>query len=100
MKKFLPIVFCLLLSVLCASVSVRAQGGTVKSGPDPTTIRDTELERDSIKNLDAAKLYFNMRHAYVASLARCEEITLRKWFRRPRWSRIKEAVADVLKPQL
>ena len=32
--------------------------------------------------------------------ARSEEITLRKWFRRPRWSRIKETVADLLKPQL
>src|SRR5438067_13536664 len=41
-----------------------------------------------------------METMFFQDLARCEEITLRKWFRRPRWSRIKEAVADVLKPQL
>ena len=29
-----------------------------------------------------------------------EEITPRKWLKRPRWSRVKEAIADVLKPQL
>ena len=88
MKKFLPVACCLLLSMLCASVSVQAQGGAVKSGPDPTTIRDPELERDSVKNLEAAKLYFNMRHAYVASLARCEEIIAGN----PNFSRIDEAL--------
>ncbi len=41
-----------------------------------------------------------MESMFFHDLARCEEITLRKWFRRPRWSRIKEALADVLKPQL
>jgi outer membrane protein assembly factor BamD (BamD/ComL family) len=88
MKKFLPVVGCLLLAVLCAAVSVRAQGGAVKSGPDPATVRDPEQERDSIKNLEAAKLYFNMRKAYVASLARCEEIIAGD----PNFSRIDEAL--------
>ena len=41
-----------------------------------------------------------MESMFFNDLARCEEITLRKWFHRPRWSRIKEAVADMLKPQL
>jgi len=41
-----------------------------------------------------------METMFFDDLARCEEITLRKWFRRPRWARIKEALADVLKPQL
>ena len=41
-----------------------------------------------------------MHMMFMEDLARCEEITLRKWFRRPRWSRIKETVADLLKPQL
>ncbi len=41
-----------------------------------------------------------MESKFFEDLARSEEITLRKWFRRPRWARIKEALADVLKPQL
>jgi len=41
-----------------------------------------------------------MEAMFMNDLARSEEITMRKWFRRPRWSRIKEALADVLKPQL
>jgi cardiolipin synthase A/B len=41
-----------------------------------------------------------MESMFFHDLARSEEITLRKWFRRPRWARIKEALADVLKPQL
>ena len=50
-----------------------AQGG-VKSGPDPSTIRDPDLERDSYHNLDVARNYFKLKKAYVASLKRCEEI--------------------------
>ncbi|HEX9407027.1 MAG TPA: phospholipase D-like domain-containing protein, partial [Thermoanaerobaculia bacterium] len=41
-----------------------------------------------------------MEAMFFDDLARCEEVTLRKWFRRPRWSRIKEALANVLKPEL
>jgi cardiolipin synthase len=41
-----------------------------------------------------------METMFMNDLAHCEEITMRKWFRRPRWARIKEALADVLKPQL
>ena len=41
-----------------------------------------------------------MESMFFQDLAKCEEITLRKWFRRPRWARIKETLADVLKPQL
>jgi len=50
-----------------------AQGG-VKSGPDPSTIRDPDLERDSYHNLEVAKNYFKLKKAYVAALKRCEEI--------------------------
>src|SRR5205085_1629634 len=88
MKKFLLVAFCLMLSVLCAQTAARAQGGVPKSGPDPTTLRDPELERDSLKNLEAAKLYFNMRKAYRASLARCEEIIAGN----PNFTRIDEAI--------
>ena len=50
-----------------------AQGG-VKSGPDPSTLRDPDLERDSLHNLEVAKNYFKLKKAYVAALKRCEEI--------------------------
>ncbi|MEO8034011.1 MAG: cardiolipin synthase [Acidobacteriota bacterium] len=33
-------------------------------------------------------------------LTKSEEITMRKWFRRPRFDRIKESIADLFKPQL
>jgi outer membrane protein assembly factor BamD (BamD/ComL family) len=49
-----------------------AQG--VKSGPDPSTLRDPDLERDSYHNLEVAKNYFKLKKAYVAALKRCEEI--------------------------
>jgi cardiolipin synthase len=41
-----------------------------------------------------------MESMFFADLAQSEEVTRRNWLRRPRWERIKEAVADVLKPQL
>ena len=46
------------------------------------------MERDSKKNLEAAKLYFNMRKAYRASLARCEEIIAGN----PNYARIDEVL--------
>jgi cardiolipin synthase len=41
-----------------------------------------------------------MEEMFFADLAMSEEITRRKWLKRPRWARIKEALADMLKPQL
>lgn len=52
--------------------STPAQG--VRSGPDPSTLRDPDLERDSHHNLEVAKNYFKLKKAYVAALKRCEEI--------------------------
>ena len=67
---------CLLLLVsvmfLCGP-AIYAQGG-VKSGPDPSTIRDPDLEKDSLHNLEVARNYFKLKKAYVAALKRCEEI--------------------------
>ena len=65
----------LLLALLFVFVapSVYAQGG-VKSGPDASTLRDPDLERDSHHNLEVAKNYFRLKKAYVAALKRCEEI--------------------------
>ena len=69
MTKFL---FLLLLVLFVAPVTY-AQGG-VKSGPDTSTLRDPDLERDSLHNLEVAKNYFKLKKAYVAALKRCEEI--------------------------
>lgn len=63
--------FVLLFGV-AVSTPVRAQG--VRSGPDPETFRDPDLERDSRHNLEVAKNYFKLKKAYVAALRRCEEI--------------------------
>ncbi|HKR23166.1 MAG TPA: hypothetical protein VJS17_11255 [Pyrinomonadaceae bacterium] len=63
----------LLLALLLVAVpSTQAQG--VRSGPDPSTVRDPDLERDSLHNFEVAKNYFKLKKAYVASLKRCEEI--------------------------
>ena len=68
--------FLLLFPILFVHIvapSTFAQGG-VKSGPDPSTLRDPDLERDSHHNLEVAKNYFKLKKAYVAALKRCEEI--------------------------
>lgn len=66
-------VFVFLLLVLTIGPAVYAQGG-VKSGPDPSTIRDPDLEKDSLHNFEVARNYFKLKKAYVAALKRCEEI--------------------------
>ena len=61
-----------LFALLISAPTSYAQG--VRTGPDPSTIRDPDLERDSHHNLEVAKNYFKLKKAYVASLKRCEEI--------------------------
>ena len=70
-RIFLIAAFGILFSF--AGTTVYGQGA-VKSGPDPSTIRDAELEKDSLHNLEVARNYFKLRKAYVAALKRCEEI--------------------------
>lgn len=67
---------CLLLLVFIMVVSGPAAyaQGAVKTGPDPSTIRDPDLEKDSLHNLEVARNYFKLKKAYVAALKRCEEI--------------------------
>jgi outer membrane protein assembly factor BamD (BamD/ComL family) len=48
--------------------------GAAKTGPDPSTLRDAELEKDSLHNLEVARHYFKLKKAYVAAIKRCEEI--------------------------
>lgn len=62
----------MLALLFIAAPATRAQG--VKQGPDPSTLRDPDLERDSLHNLEVARNYFKLKKAYVASLKRCEEI--------------------------
>src|ERR1044072_2662687 len=66
-------ILIVLLAFLVIAPSAYAQGG-VKSGQDPSTLRDPDLERDSNHNLEVARNYFKLKKAYVASLKRCEEI--------------------------
>ena len=68
----LPLLFVFLFALLISAPPSYAQG--VRSGPDPSTIRDPDLERDSHHNLEVARNYFKLKKAYVAALKRCEEI--------------------------
>ena len=69
---------CLILTVVVVAlfVSVPASNaqGAAKTGPDPSTLRDAELEKDSLHNLEVARHYFKLKKAYVAAIKRCEEI--------------------------
>ena len=66
--KFLLFVFLFMFAVAPSTF------GQVKATPDPGTMRDPDLERDSYHNLEVARNYFKLKKAYVASLKRCEEI--------------------------
>ena len=70
--KMKVLFFVFLFVLFVAAPSTQAQG--VRSGPDPSTYRDPDLERDSHHNLEVAKNYFKLKKAYVAALKRCEEI--------------------------
>jgi outer membrane protein assembly factor BamD (BamD/ComL family) len=69
MKKSL-LILVVFLVVVGFTPSARAQGA--RQGPD--VVRDADMEKDSLHSLEAARLYFQMKKAYVASLQRCEEI--------------------------
>jgi hypothetical protein len=70
--KMKVLFFVFLFVLFVTAPSTQAQG--VRSGPDPSTFRDPDLERDSHHNLEVAKNYFKLKKAYVAALKRCEEI--------------------------
>ncbi len=73
MKK-ITFTACLLGLILCAGASLEARGQGVGRGTDPATLRDPDLEHDSLHNLEVARHYFRQKKAYRAALARCEEI--------------------------
>ena len=87
MRKSFFVAIGFLFLVLVITPASYAQGG-VKSGPDPATIRDPDLERDSLHNLQVARNYFKLKKAYVAALRRCEEIIAGN----PNFSRIEEVL--------
>ena len=58
-----------LLVVIEMALSVWASAsfaqGRAKTGPDPATIRDAELEKDSLHNLEVARHYFKQKTKVV-----------------------------------
>ena len=72
MKNFLSILIVLFAFAFTAP-AVLAQGAA-RTGPDPATIRDPDIEKDSLHNLEVARLYYKLKKAYVAAIKRCEEI--------------------------
>jgi outer membrane protein assembly factor BamD (BamD/ComL family) len=72
--KRLFLTLTLLVLALFVSVSASYAQGAAKTGPDPSTIRDAELEKDSLHNLEVARHYFKLKKAYIAAIKRCEEI--------------------------
>ncbi len=87
MKKLVSTFCSLALCVALAAPVVFAQGA-VKQGPDASTVRDPELEKDSYHNLEVARHYFKRSKAYRAAIARCEEIIAGN----PGFSRIDEVL--------
>jgi hypothetical protein len=83
--KLLLLVLTIVIGA-AAVPSIKAQG--VRSGPDPSTLRDAELEKDSQHNLEVARNYFRLKKAYVAALSRCEEVIDGN----PTFSRIEEVL--------
>ena len=81
-------IFALLVvaALLVSAPAARAQG--VRTGPDPSTLRDPDLEKDSLHNFEVAKNYFRLKKAYVAALKRCEEIIAGN----PTFSKIEEVL--------
>lgn len=87
MKRTALMLGLILLALSFAATNARAQSGASR-GPDPSTMRDPDLEKDSMKSLEAVRLYFRLRKAYVAALDRCEEIIAGN----PTFSRIDEVL--------
>jgi len=73
MKKAL-IALCAILIAIGVQATASYAQGAAKTGPDPSTVRDEDLEKDSLHNLEVARHYFKLKKAYVAAIKRCEEI--------------------------
>ena len=73
MKKVFVTVLGLITALFVSASGLYGQG-KAKTGPDPSTSRDSDLEKDSLHNLEVARHYFKLKKAYLAALKRCEEI--------------------------
>ena len=70
MKKSCLIAVAVLM--VCMIPSLASAQGAVKKGPE--IMREPDMEKDSLHNLDVARQYFKLKKAYVAALQRCEEV--------------------------
>ena len=86
MKKTVLIVSLFTMALVCG-MEARAQGNAGR-GPDASTMRDADLEKDSFHNLEVAQQYFKLKKAYLASLKRSEEIIAGN----PNFAKIDEAL--------
>jgi hypothetical protein len=86
MKKLLLLMTFFAAALMMSAPSALAQG--TNRGPDQTAVRDPEMEKDSMHNLEVARQYFKLKKAYLASLKRCEEIIAGN----PTFSRIDEVL--------
>jgi outer membrane protein assembly factor BamD (BamD/ComL family) len=87
MKKVALITGLVAVALVCGAANAWAQG-TASRGPDVSTMRDADLEKDSLHNLEVARQYFKLKKAYVASLNRVEEILAGN----PNFAKIDEAL--------
>ncbi len=85
MKKFCLATLMALAVFVIAPAAAQAQG-SAKQGPE--IVRDPDMEKDSLHNLEVARQYYKLRKAYKASLGRCEEIIAGN----PTFSRIDEVL--------
>lgn len=72
MKKIVLLISFFMVALALSVPVAQAQG--TNRGPDQTAVRDPEMEKDSMHNLEVARQYFKLKKAYLASLKRCEEI--------------------------
>ncbi len=73
MKKVVLLFSFFIVALILSAPVARAQGSASR-GPDPTAVRDPEMEKDSMHNLEVARQYFKLKKAYLAALKRCEEV--------------------------
>src|SRR6266851_1507248 len=71
MRK-LCLIAIVVVTIFALVPSVARAQGAAKQGPE--VMRDSDLEKDSLHNLEVAWQYFKLKKAYVAALQRCEEI--------------------------
>jgi outer membrane protein assembly factor BamD (BamD/ComL family) len=87
MKKAVLLISIFVAVIIWSAPVARAQGNAGR-GPDQTVVRDPEMEKDSMHNLEVAQQYFKLKKAYLAALKRCEEIIAGN----PTFSRIDEVL--------